>query len=74
MSGASYDGDPLDGTVQYITERPELDNRGETVDVVDDRLDADGEESVTNVPVPSNGPERPDTDGQTTLDDWGWSA
>ncbi|WP_227015583.1 GntR family transcriptional regulator [Haloarcula sp. JP-L23] len=33
MSGASYDGDPLDGTVQYITERPELADGGETVDV-----------------------------------------
>lgn len=74
MSGASYDGDPLDGTVQYITERPELDDTGETVDVVDDRLDAEGEATVENVPVPDGGSDRPDTDGQTTLDEWGWSA
>jgi len=74
MSRISYSGDPLDGTVQYITERPELDDNGETVDVVDDRLNAEGEETVTNVPVPENKPEKPDADGQTTLDDWGWSA
>ncbi|GGK74667.1 hypothetical protein [Haloarcula sebkhae] len=74
MSGrASYDGPALDATGQHITERPELDDSGETVDVVDDRLDADGEERVENVPHPNDGPERPDTDGQTTLDDWRWS-
>lgn len=74
MSRSSYSGDPPDGTVQYITERPELDDVGETVDVVDDRVDAEGEATVENVPVPDGGRERPDTDGQTTLDDWGWSA
>lgn len=74
MSGASYSGDPLDGTVQYITERPELDDNGETVDVVDDRLDIEGEATVENVPIPDDGSEQPDRKGQTTLDDWGWSA
>jgi len=74
MSRSSYSGDPLDGTVQYITERPELDDTGETVNVVDDRLDTEGEETITNVPVPEREPEKPDAVGQTTLDDWGWSA
>ncbi|MCJ0619437.1 hypothetical protein JZX76_07920 [Haloarcula hispanica] len=74
MSGRSYSGDPLDGTVQYITERPELDDTGETIDVVDDRLDAKGEATVENVPVPDDGSERSDPEGQTTLNDWRWSA
>ncbi|WP_324757052.1 hypothetical protein [Haloarcula montana] len=73
MSRSSYSGDPLDGTVQYITERPELDDNGETVDVVDDRIDAEGEERVENVPIPEDEPDRPDAGGQSTLDDWGWS-
>ncbi|MFC6973627.1 hypothetical protein ACFQL1_01445 [Halomicroarcula sp. GCM10025709] len=72
MSRSSYSGDPLDGTVQWIGERPELDD-GETVDVVDDRIDAEGEERVENVPIPEDEPDRPDVDGQSTLDDWGWS-
>ncbi|NLV11901.1 MULTISPECIES: hypothetical protein [Haloarcula] len=33
MSGRSTSGDPLDGTVQSITERPELDDTGESDDV-----------------------------------------
>ncbi|MFC6975793.1 hypothetical protein ACFQL1_15775 [Halomicroarcula sp. GCM10025709] len=69
MSRSSYSGDPLDGTVQYITERPELDD-GETVDVVDDRLDAQGEESVENVPIPKDELDKPDVDGQMKLSDF----
>ncbi|EMA37905.1 hypothetical protein [Natronobacterium lacisalsi] len=35
-----------------------------------------GEERTENVPVPeeTDEVERPDVDGQTTLEDWGWSA
>lgn len=35
----SYDGDPVDGTVQYISEAPHRQDDGKTVDIVDDRLD-----------------------------------
>ena len=65
-----YDGDPVDGTVQYITEAPHWQDDGETVDVVDDRLDADGETRVEDVPDPDGRERRPDTTGQTKLDDW----
>lgn len=44
---ASYEGPPLDGTYQPISEAPHWQGDGETVDVVD---------------------------GQSTRDDWGWSA
>lgn len=71
MSGRSYEGPALDGTVQYISEAPHWQGEGETVDVVDDR--ELGEETVEGVPVPDGG-ERPDREGQTTLDEWGWSA
>lgn len=70
MSGANYDGPPLDGTVQYISEAPHWQGDGETVDVVDD--EAAGEATVEDVPVPDAGDRRPEVDGQTTLDDWGW--
>jgi len=74
VSGArqSYDGPALDGSVQYITEAPAWQGDGETVDVVGDR-DNHGLETTEKVPVPSDEPERPDIDGQTALDDWGWS-
>ncbi|WP_459191845.1 hypothetical protein [Halosimplex sp. J119] len=68
----SYDGDPLDGTVQYITEAPAWQGDGETVDVVDDT--ELGEERTENVPIPDGGERSEDADGQTTLDEWGWSA
>ncbi|QLD84638.1 hypothetical protein HWV23_02835 [Natronomonas halophila] len=73
MSPASYDGPALDGTVQHLSEAPYWQGDGETVDVVDDRVDGAGEERTENVPVPDGG-EKPDVDGQTTLEDWGWSA
>lgn len=69
MSGRSYDGPALDGTVQYIGEAPYWNGDGETVEVVDDS--ECGEETTENVPVPDG---RRDLEGQTTLDDWGWSA
>jgi hypothetical protein len=72
VSGRSYDGPALDGTVQYISEAPHWQGDGETVDVVDD--EPTGEETVEDVPVPDAGDRRPDVEGQTTLEDWGWSA
>ncbi|MFT4891893.1 MAG: hypothetical protein ACI9YT_002828 [Halobacteriales archaeon] len=71
MSGRSYDGPALDATVQYISEAPHWQGDGETVDVVDDT--PAGEETVEGVFVPDGGDRRPDVEGQTTLDDWGWS-
>jgi len=72
MSGRSYDGPALDGTYQPISEAPYWQGEGETVDVVDD---SDlGEERVENVPIPDGGEQPEDAEGQTTLDDWGWSA
>ncbi|MBX0350366.1 hypothetical protein [Haloarcula pellucida] len=71
MSHRAYEGDPLDGTYQHISESPVWGPDGETVDATPD---PDGEETVENVPVPEADVERPDADGQTTLDDWGWSA
>lgn len=71
MSGANYDGPALDGTVQYLSEAPHWQGDGETVDVFDD--EPTGEETVEDVPVPDGGDRRPDVEGQTTLDDWGWS-
>ena len=67
------DGVAIDGGYQHISEAPACTNDpdGETVKVVDDT--EVGEETTENVPVPDGG-ERPETTGQTTLDDWGWSA
>ena len=66
------DGVAIDGGYQHISEAPAYqDPDGETVDVVDDT--EVGKETTENVPVPDGG-ERPETTGQTTLDDWGWSA
>lgn len=67
----SYQGPALDGTTQHITERPYGDDDGEAVDVVDADQDADGDETVEDVPIPGD---RPDVDGQSTWADWGWSA
>jgi hypothetical protein len=67
------DGVGIDATYQHIADAPAYnDSDGETVDVVDD--DPVGEETVENVPVPDGGGRRDDLEGQTTLDDWGWSA
>jgi hypothetical protein len=74
MAEQSYSGPALDGTVQHLSEAPYWqDNDGETVDVVDDT--AAGKETTENVPVPDgSNPEVPDVDGQSTLEDWEWSA
>jgi hypothetical protein len=66
----SYEGPALDATGQHISEAPYWQDDGETVDVVDDRLDADGETRVEDVPVPDGRERRPDATGQTTWDDW----
>jgi len=73
MSGRSYQGPPLDETYQPISEAPHWQGDGETVAVVDADLDAGGEVSVEDVPDLDGGG-RPDTEGQTTLDQWGWST
>ena len=70
-----YEGDELDYAWQYFDERPaadseEADGAPEIVYATDP--EDDGEESVENVPVPDS-KQRPDVNGQTTLDDWGWS-
>jgi len=67
MSGRSYEGPALDGTVQYLGDAPHWQGDGETVDVVDDT--PLGEETTTN--VPDLQVERPDVDGQSTWADWG---
>jgi len=73
MAGRSYSGPALDGSVQYLDEAPYWQGDGETVGVVDDT--PTGEESVEDVPSPDDSnPEVPDVDGQSTLEDWGWSA
>jgi len=66
MSGRSYEGPALDGTVQYLGEAPYHQGDGETVDVVDD--EPVGEERVENIPDLQ---ERPDVEGQSTWSDWG---
>lgn len=65
-----YDGPSLDGTVQYIGEAPHWQGDGETVDVVDD--DPVGDEQVEN--IPNLAESASSTTGQSTFDDWGWSA
>lgn len=71
VTGRSYEGPSIDGTVQYLSEAPHWQGDGETVDVVDET--AAGEENVEDVPVPDGSDRRPDVKGQTTLEDWGWS-
>ncbi|WP_436933672.1 hypothetical protein [Halovenus marina] len=66
----SVDGVGIDASYQHISEAPAYnDPDGETVDVVTD--DDVGEETTEGVPDLNR---RPEGDGQTTLDDWGWSA
>lgn len=67
-------GGSLDGTVQYITDRPELEEQAEKVEYATDPEDV-GEERTEGVPeIPTDQEvERPDVDGQTSFDDWGWS-
>lgn len=72
MGRRKYDGPALDGTFQHISERPAAlgDDDGETVDATPED---DGEVSVEGVHEVVDD-DRPDTTGQTRLDDWGWST
>lgn len=70
MPDRSFEGEPIDGTVQHLGEASYWqDKDGETVAVADDA--PDGEATVENVPVPARGPDEP---GQSTLDDWRWDG
>jgi hypothetical protein len=65
----TWDGPALDGTVQYITERPELEEDAkDTVYVTEP--EPPGEETTENVPSLDGRERRPDATGQTTWDDW----
>ena len=68
MATREYTGPAIDGTYQYITERPELENT-ETVYVTDP--EPAGEETTENVPVPGDAEAEGDLEGQTSLTDWG---
>ena len=68
MAGRDYDGPAVDGTVQYLGEAPYWQGEGETVDIVDDT--GTGEVTTEGVDLDP----QPETDGQTTLDEWEWSA
>lgn len=70
MSARRYDGPALDVTYQSIDDAPFW-NGGETVYATDPT--PSGRETVENVPV-LEPVAKPDVDGQTTLDDWGWST
>jgi hypothetical protein len=70
----SYDGPAIDGTVQHISEAPHWQDDGETVDVVDDRLDAGGGTRVEDVPELDGRRQGPNQTGQTKITEWGGSA
>lgn len=70
-----YSGGSIDATYQAITERPELDEEAEQVEYATEP-EPTGEERTEGVPNlgDDQDADRPDVDGQTTLEDWGWSA
>ncbi len=53
MPKRNYEGDALDGTAQYITERPELKDAAEDVEYATDPEPA-GEATTENVPLPGD--------------------
>lgn len=72
----SYSGDPIDGTVQHISERPSLEDEADDIVYATDPSEG-GEERTENVPDPSDSDDRPDSEperpvvkGQTTLPEW----
>lgn len=73
MASRSYDGDPVDATVQYIGEAPHWDDDRDVLDgeVVDATGEPEGELRAEGVPDVGSVQE-PDEPGQSTLDDWGW--
>jgi len=68
----SYSGPAFDTTYQHISERPVLEDEADEVVYATDP-EPTGEEQTENVPTPSDSPEPPDVDGQSTWDDWRWS-
>lgn len=68
MSGRSYSGPAVDGTVQHLSEAPHWQGDGETVDVTPDEP---GQITTEGVPEMDAEVERPDVDGQSTWADWG---
>jgi hypothetical protein len=54
MAKRDYEGDALDATEQYITERPELEEEAEEVAYATDP-EPEGEATTENVPMPSDG-------------------
>lgn len=71
----SYSGPALDASYQYITERPELEEEAEDVVYATDP-EPIGEERTEGRPDFSEDSviDRPDVDGQTSFEDWGWSS
>ncbi|MDJ1430448.1 hypothetical protein [Halostagnicola sp. A-GB9-2] len=71
----SYSGTSIDATYQAITERPELDKQAESVEYATDPEPV-GEERTEGVPEIGDDQDidRPNVDGQTSFEDWGWSA
>lgn len=65
MARRAYDGDPLDGTAQYITERPELEEEAESVEYATDP-EPNGESTAENVPMPGDGTAECEFPGCTT--------
>ncbi|AFZ73023.1 hypothetical protein [Natronobacterium gregoryi] len=70
-----YSGGSIDATYQSITERPELDEQADRVEYATEP-EPTGEERTEGVPDlnADQDVERPDAAGQTTFEDWGWSA
>jgi hypothetical protein len=54
MARRDYEGDPLDGTAQYITERPALEDEADEVAYATDP-EPEGEETAENVPLAGDG-------------------
>lgn len=81
MVERSYEGPELDGTYQHIAERPVQSTDDDQEDDADDvepgetvyatDPEPDGEQTTENVPMPGD---RPDVEGQSTFEDWRWSA
>lgn len=71
MTGSSYEGPALDGTVQTLDEAPywqdDVDAEADAVEYATP-AECPGEATVENVPSPGD---RPDVDGQSTLEDFG---
>jgi len=71
MVSREYQGPAIDGGYQHISEAPAYqDPDGETVDATDpEPIGEETTEGDIELTV-----EDPDVEGQSTLDDWRWSA